>query len=46
MDVELNPIDVSSSEKDIEIEKTGKQMDIWKDETCMILLFRDTLDKC
>ncbi len=46
VDVELNPIDVSSSEKDIEIEKTGKQMDIWKDETCMILLFRDTLDKC
>jgi hypothetical protein len=38
VDVEINPIDVSSSEEDIEIKEIGKQMDISKDETCMILL--------
>jgi hypothetical protein len=32
------PIDVTSSEEDIELEEIGKQMDIWKDEISMILL--------
>jgi hypothetical protein len=45
VDVEINPIDVSSSEEDIEIEEIGKHMDIWKDETCMTLLSRGTLDQ-
>jgi hypothetical protein len=45
MDAKINPIDVSSSEKDIEIEETRKQMDIWKDETNMIPLSRSTLDQ-
>ncbi len=45
MDAEINPIDVSSNEKEIEIKEIGKQMDIWKDETCMILLSRHILDQ-
>jgi hypothetical protein len=45
VDVEINPIDESSSEEDIEIEETRKQMDIRKDETSMTLLFRNTLDQ-
>jgi len=36
---------VSSSEKDIEIEETRKHMDIWKDGSCMILLFGSTVDR-
>jgi len=36
---------VSSSENDIEIEEIIKQMDIWKDETSMIMLFGGTLDQ-
>jgi hypothetical protein len=45
VDVEINPIDVSNNEKDIEIEEIGKHLDIWKDETCMTLLFRSILDQ-
>jgi hypothetical protein len=45
VDVEINPIDVSSSEEDIEIEEIGKHMDIWKDETWMILLFGSILNQ-
>jgi hypothetical protein len=45
VDVEINPIDVSSNEDDIEIEETGKHMDICKDETCIILLFGCILDQ-
>jgi hypothetical protein len=36
---------VSSSEEDIKIEETMKQMDNWKDEISMILLSRGTLDQ-
>ncbi len=36
---------MSSSENDIEIEEIIKQMDIWKDETSMIMLFGGTLDQ-
>jgi hypothetical protein len=36
---------VSSNEEDIEIKEIGKQMDIWKDETCMILLSGGILDQ-
>jgi hypothetical protein len=45
VDVEINPIDLSNSEEDIEIDKIEKQMDIWKDETCMTLLFGSILDQ-
>ncbi len=45
VDVETNPIDVSSSEEDIEIEEIGKYMEIWKDETCMTLLCRGIMDQ-
>ncbi len=45
MDAEINPIDVSNSEEDIEIREMGKHMDIWNDETCMILLLGGTLDQ-
>ncbi len=45
VDVELNPIDVSNSEKDNGAKETGKHMDIWKDQTCMVLLFGGTLDQ-
>jgi hypothetical protein len=45
VDVEINPIDVSNNEKDIEIEEIGKHLDIWKDETCMTLLFGSILDQ-
>jgi hypothetical protein len=45
VDVEINPINVSNNEKDIEIEKTRKHMDIWKDETCMILMSNGTLNQ-
>ncbi len=37
----MNSIDVSNSEQDNGVEK----MDIWKDETCMVLLFGGTLDQ-
>jgi len=45
VDVKINPIDVNSSEEDIEIKETGKRIDIWKDETCMTLLFGSILDQ-
>ncbi len=45
VDAEVNPIDVSSNEEDMEIEEIRKQMDIWKDETCMTLLSGSTLDQ-
>ncbi len=45
VDAKINPVDVSNSEEDIEIKEIGKQMDIQKDETCMILLFGGTLDQ-
>jgi hypothetical protein len=45
MDVEINPIYVSNNEEDIEIGDMEKHIDIWKDETCMILLFGSTLDQ-
>jgi hypothetical protein len=44
-DAEMNSIDVSNSEKDNGMEKTWKQMDIWKDETYMVLLSKRTLDQ-
>jgi hypothetical protein len=37
---------VSSNEEDIEIEETWKHMDIWKDETCMILCLEAFWTKC
>jgi hypothetical protein len=45
VDAKINPIDVSSNEKDIKIEETMKQMDNWKDEINMILLSRSILDQ-
>ncbi len=45
VDVEMNSIDVSNSEEDNGVEKTRKQMDIQKDETCMVLLSGGTLDQ-
>jgi hypothetical protein len=45
VDAKMNPIDVSNSEEDNGVEETRKHMDIWKDETCMILLFGGTLDQ-
>jgi hypothetical protein len=45
VDAELNPIDVSNSEEDNGVKGTGKHMDIWKDQTCMVLLSRGTLDQ-
>jgi hypothetical protein len=45
VDVKLNPIDVSNSEKDNGVKETGKHMDIWKDQTCMVLLSGGTLDQ-
>jgi hypothetical protein len=45
VDVEINPIDVSNSEEDNEIEEIEKQMDIWKDETCMVLLSGGIMDQ-
>ncbi len=41
----MNSIDVSNNEQDNGVDKTKKQMDIWKDETCMVLLFGGTLDQ-
>jgi hypothetical protein len=45
VDAKLNSIDVSNSEKDYRVEETRKQMDIWKDETCMVLLSGRTLNQ-
>jgi len=45
VDVEINPIDMSNNEENIEIKEIRKQMDIWKDETCMTLLFGGILDQ-
>jgi len=45
VDAKMNSIDVSNNEEDNGVEETGKQMDIWKDETCMVLLFGSTLDQ-
>ncbi|CAM6020256.1 unnamed protein product [Sphagnum balticum] len=45
VDAEINPIDVSNSEEDNEVGETGKQMDIWKDETYMVLLSRGIMDQ-
>ncbi len=45
VNVEINPIDVNNNEEGIEIDEIRRQMDIWKDETSMILLFRGTLDQ-
>jgi hypothetical protein len=45
VDAKMNPIDVSNSEEDNGVEETRKHMVIWKDETCMILLFGGTLDQ-
>jgi hypothetical protein len=45
VDADVNSIDVSNSEEDNGVEETGKQMDIWKDETCMVLLSGGTLDQ-
>ncbi len=45
LDAEMNSIDVSNSEYDNGVDETGKQMDIWKDETCMVLLSGGTLDQ-
>ncbi len=45
MDAEMNSIDVSNSEEDNGGDEIGKHMDIWKDETCMVLLSRRTLDQ-
>ncbi len=45
VDAELNPIDVSNSEEDNGVKGTGKHMDIWKDQTCMVLLSGGTLDQ-
>ncbi len=45
VDAEINSIDVSNSEEDNGVDETRKQMDIWKDETCMVLLFGGILDQ-
>jgi hypothetical protein len=45
VDAEINPIDVSNNEEDNEVKEMGKYMDIWKDETCMVLLSKGTLDQ-
>jgi hypothetical protein len=45
VDAEMNSIDVSTSEEDNGVEETGKQMDIWKDETCMVLLSGGIMDQ-
>jgi len=45
VDAEMNPIDVSNSEEDNGVGETRKQMDIWKDETYMVLLSGRTLDQ-
>jgi hypothetical protein len=45
VDAKLNPIDVSNSEEDNGVKKTRKHMDIWKDQTCMVLLSGGTLDQ-
>ncbi|CAM6027001.1 unnamed protein product [Sphagnum balticum] len=45
VDAELNSIDVSNSEEDNGLDETRKQMDIWKDATCMVLLSGRTLDQ-
>jgi hypothetical protein len=36
---------VSNIEEDNGVDETRKQMDIWKDETCMVLLYGGTLDQ-
>ncbi len=41
----MNSIDVNSSEEDNGVEEIGKQMDIWKDETCMVMLSIGILDQ-
>ncbi len=41
----MNSIDVSNNEEDNGVDKIGKQVEIWKDETCMVLLFGGTLDQ-
>ncbi len=41
----MNSIDVNNIDEDNGVDKTRKQMDIWKDETCMVLLFRGTLNQ-
>ncbi len=45
VDAKMNSIDVNNSEEDNGVEETKKQMDIWKDETCIVLLFGGTLDQ-
>jgi hypothetical protein len=45
VDAKMNSIDVSNNEEDNGVEETGKQMDIWKDETCMVLLSGGILDQ-
>jgi hypothetical protein len=45
VDAEMNPIDVSNNEEDNGVEEIGKQMDIWKDETYMVLLCGGILDQ-
>jgi hypothetical protein len=35
----INPIDVNNNEEDNEAKEIRKHMDIWKDETYMVLLF-------
>ncbi len=41
----MNSMDVSNSEKDNGVEETRKHMDIWKDETCMVMLSKGTLNQ-
>ncbi len=36
---------MSNNEEDNEVKETEKQMDIWKDETYMVLLSGGTLDQ-
>ncbi len=45
VDAKMNSIDVSNIEEDNGVDETRKQMDIWKDETCMVLLYGGTLDQ-
>jgi hypothetical protein len=45
VDAEMNSIDVSNSEEDNGVEEIGKHMDIWKDETCMVMLSGGILDQ-
>jgi len=45
VDAKMNSIDVSNNEEDNGVEETAKQMDIWKDETCMVLLSGGILDQ-